>query len=73
MLHHHSLLALLLRDFLQCLSNGDMDHVPEMARDYLVLETLLKLTKEENPETRRNGVVTIFNVACSDQNKVRLI
>jgi hypothetical protein len=54
------------------LSNGDMDHVPEMARNDLVLETLLKLMKEDNPETRRNAVVTIFNVACSDQNTVRL-
>lgn len=49
-----------------------MDHVPEMARNDLVLETLLKLMKEDNPETRRNAVVTIFNVACSDQNTVRL-
>ena len=54
------------------LSNGDMDHVPEMARNDLVLETLLKLMREDNPETRRNAVVTIFNVACSDQNTVRL-
>lgn len=49
-----------------------MDHVPEMARNDLVLETLLKLMKEDNPETRRNAVVTIFNIACSDQNTVRL-
>ncbi|KAL7552948.1 hypothetical protein ACHAWF_017317 [Thalassiosira exigua] len=54
------------------LSNGDTDHVPEMARNDLVLETLLKLMKEDNPETRRNAVVTIFNIACSDQNTVRL-
>ncbi|KAL9178326.1 hypothetical protein ACHAXT_001754 [Thalassiosira profunda] len=54
------------------LSNGDVDHVPEMARNDLVLETLLMLMKEDNPETRRNAVVTIFNVACSDQNTVRL-
>ena len=49
-----------------------MENVPEMARNDLVLETLLKLMKEDNPETRRNAVVTIFNVACSDQNTVRL-
>ncbi|KAL3791020.1 hypothetical protein HJC23_003009 [Cyclotella cryptica] len=54
------------------LSNGDPDHVPEMASNDLVLETLLKLMKEDNPETRRNAVVTIFNIACSDQNTVRL-
>jgi hypothetical protein len=54
------------------LSNGDLDHVPEMASNDLVLETLLKLMKEDNPETRRNAVVTIFNIACSDQNTVRL-
>ena len=35
-----------------------MDHVPEMARNDLVLETLLKLMKEDNPEARRNAVVT---------------
>ena len=57
---------------LQNMSNGDMENVPEMARNDLVLETLLKLMKEDNPETRRNAVVTIFNVACSDQNTVRL-
>lgn len=54
------------------LSNGDPDHVPEMASNDLVLETLLKLMREDNPETRRNAVVTIFNIACSDQNTVRL-
>jgi hypothetical protein len=54
------------------LSNGDPDHVPEMASNDLVLETLLKLMKEDNPETRRNAVVTVFNIACSDQNTVRL-
>ena len=54
------------------LSNGDMDNVPEMASNDMVLETLLKLMREENPETRRNAVVTIFNIACSDLNTVRL-
>ncbi len=54
------------------LSNGDPDHVPEMASNDLVLETLLKLMREDNPETRRNAVVTIFNVACSDANTVKL-
>eukprot|EP00986_Skeletonema_menzelii_P005229 scaffold1848_cov132-Skeletonema_menzelii.AAC.9 len=54
------------------LSNGDMDNVPEMASNDMVLETLLKLIREVNPETRRNAVVTIFNIACSDLNTVRL-
>jgi hypothetical protein len=54
------------------LSNGDMDNVPEMASNDMVLETLLKLMREDNPETRRNAVVTIFNIACSDLNTVRL-
>lgn len=49
-------------------SNGDPDHVPEMASNDMVLETLLKLMKEDNPEARRNAVVAIFNIACSDQN-----
>ena len=34
-----------------------------MARNDLVLETLLKLCKEDNPETRRNAVVTILDVS----------
>jgi hypothetical protein len=54
------------------LSNGDMDNVPEMASNDMVLETLLKLIREDNPETRRNAVVTIFNIACSDLNTVKL-
>ena len=28
--------------------------------------------KEDNPVTKRNAVVTIFNAACSDENTVRL-
>lgn len=31
------------------MSNGDMDNVPEMASNDLVLETLLKLMKEITP------------------------
>jgi hypothetical protein len=50
------------------LSNGDPDHVPEMASNGMVLETLLNLMKEDNPEPRKNAVVTIFNIACSDKN-----
>ena len=54
------------------LSHGDIDHVPELANNELVLETLLKLIKDDNPVTKRNAVVTIFNAACSDENTVRL-
>ena len=54
------------------LSNGDMDNVPEMASNDMVLDTLLKLIREDSRETRRNAVVTIFNIACSDLNTVRL-
>jgi hypothetical protein len=39
-----------------------------MASNDMVLETLLKLMKEDNPEPRKNAVVTIFNIACSDKN-----
>jgi len=49
------------------LSNGDKDHVPEMASE-LVLETLIILIKDELPETRRNAAVALFNVACADAN-----
>ena len=40
-----------------------------MASIDLVFETLLKLMREDNPELRRNA---IFNIACSDQNTVKL-
>ena len=46
--------------------------MPEMAKNDFVLETLLQLMKDDNPETKRNAVVTIFNAACSDENTVRL-
>ena len=54
------------------LSHGDIDHVPEIANNELVLETVLHLMKDDNPVTKRNAVVTIFNTACSDENTVRL-
>ena len=57
---------------MQNLSHGDIDHVPELANNELVLETLLHLMKDDNPVTKRNAVVTIFNTACSDENTVRL-
>jgi hypothetical protein len=50
------------RRWLLNLSNGDPDHVPEMASNDMVLETLLKLMKEDKPEPRKNAVVTIFNI-----------
>mmetsp|Transcript_17132 Transcript_17132/g.25437 ORF Transcript_17132/g.25437 Transcript_17132/m.25437 type:complete len:650 (-) Transcript_17132:701-2650(-) len=54
------------------LSNGDREHVPEMAGNELVLETILRLMKDDQPETRRNAAVALFNVACADRNTVRL-
>ncbi len=57
---------------LKNLSHGDINHVPELANNELVLETLLHLMKDDNPATKRNAVVTIFNTACSDENTVRL-
>lgn len=53
------------------LSNGDKDHVPEMASE-LLLETLIILIKDELPETRRNAAVALFNVACADANTLRV-
>mmetsp|Transcript_36780 Transcript_36780/g.51967 ORF Transcript_36780/g.51967 Transcript_36780/m.51967 type:complete len:510 (+) Transcript_36780:149-1678(+) len=53
------------------LSNGDKDHVPEMASE-LLLETLVTLIKDELPETRRNAAVALFNVACADENTLRV-
>mmetsp|Transcript_29512 Transcript_29512/g.41305 ORF Transcript_29512/g.41305 Transcript_29512/m.41305 type:complete len:680 (-) Transcript_29512:384-2423(-) len=53
------------------LSNGDKDHVPEMATE-LLLETLMTLMKDDMPETRRNAAVALFNVACADENTVRV-
>lgn len=54
------------------LSHGDVDHVPEMANNEFVLETLLKLLKDDNPMLKRNAVIALFNAACSDENTVRL-
>lgn len=53
------------------LSNGDKDHVPEMATE-LLLETLITLMKDDMPETRRNAAVALFNVACADENTIRV-
>jgi len=53
------------------LSNGDKEHVPEMATE-LLLETLMTLMKDDVPETRRNAAVALFNVACADENTVRV-
>mmetsp|Transcript_3583 Transcript_3583/g.9583 ORF Transcript_3583/g.9583 Transcript_3583/m.9583 type:complete len:644 (+) Transcript_3583:1833-3764(+) len=54
------------------LSNGDREHVPELAGNDLLLETLIKLMGDDSPETRRNAAVALFNVACADQNTVKL-
>jgi hypothetical protein len=53
------------------LSNGDKDHVPEMASE-LLLETLVTLIHDDLPETRRNAAVALFNVACADENTLRV-
>jgi hypothetical protein len=55
------------------LSNGDRHHVPEMSSD-LLLETLTSLIQDENlpGDTRRNAAVTLFNVACVDENSLRV-
>jgi len=55
------------------LSNGDRDHVPELAGNDLLLETLILLMQDEEPETKRNAAVALFNVACADQNTVKLV
>lgn len=55
------------------LSNGDRHHVPEMSSD-LLLETLTSLIQDESltGDTRRNAAVTLFNVACVDENSLRV-
>jgi hypothetical protein len=53
------------------LSNGDKNHVPEMASE-LLLETLVILISDDLPETRRNAAVALFNVACADENTLRV-
>jgi hypothetical protein len=44
------------------LSNGDREHVPELAGNDLLLESIIKITKEGAPETKRNAVIALFNV-----------
>lgn len=55
------------------LSNGDREHVPELAGNDLLLESIIKLSKDESPETKRNAVIALFNVACADENTVKLV
>ena len=55
------------------LSNGDREHVPELAGNDLILETIIKLMKDDDLETRRNAAIALFNVACADENTVKLV
>lgn len=55
------------------LSNGDREHVPELAGNDLILETLIKLMMDDDLETRRNAAISLFNVACADENTVKLV
>lgn len=55
------------------LTNGDREHVPELAGNDLLLESIIKLTKDDSPETRRNAIIALFNVACADDNTVKLV
>mmetsp|Transcript_24955 Transcript_24955/g.37315 ORF Transcript_24955/g.37315 Transcript_24955/m.37315 type:complete len:716 (-) Transcript_24955:1701-3848(-) len=55
------------------LSNGDREHVPELAGNDLLLEAIVKLTRDDLLETRRNAVIALFNVACADENTVKLV
>ena len=55
------------------LSNGDREHVPELAGNDLILETIIKLIRDDDLETRRNAAIALFNVACADENTVKLV
>ena len=55
------------------LSNGDREHVPELAGNDLILDTIIKLMKDNDLETRRNAAIALFNVACADENTVKLV
>jgi hypothetical protein len=55
------------------LSNGDSEHVPELAGNELILETIVKLIRDDDVETRRNAAIALFNVACADENTVKLV
>ncbi len=55
------------------LSNGDSEHVPELAGNELMLETIVKLIRDDDVETRRNAAIALFNVACADENTVKLV
>ncbi len=48
-------------------------HVPELAGNELILETIIKLIRDDDAETRRNAAIALFNVACADQNTVKLV
>jgi hypothetical protein len=55
------------------LTYGDREHVPELAGNELILETIIKLIKDDDPETRRNAAIALFNVACADLNTIKLV
>ncbi len=55
------------------LSNGDSEHVPELAGNELILETIIRLIRDDDVETRRNAAIALFNVACADENTVKLV
>lgn len=55
------------------LSNGDREHVPELGGNGLLLDTLIILMKDDSLEARRNAAIALFNVACADENTLKLV
>lgn len=50
------------------ISNGDEDNVPNLTGNEFILDSLMRLMKDERPETRKNALISLYNIACSDEN-----
>lgn len=54
------------------LSQGDSASVPLIDENEILLDTLVRLMGDEKPDTRRNAAIALYNIACADDNTIRL-
>mmetsp|Transcript_48006 Transcript_48006/g.71148 ORF Transcript_48006/g.71148 Transcript_48006/m.71148 type:complete len:550 (-) Transcript_48006:317-1966(-) len=49
------------------LSYGNKEHVP-LVDNEILLDALIDLMRDQNPEARKNACVALYNMACADEN-----
>jgi len=54
------------------LNQGDSSSVPLIGENEILLDTLVRLMGDQKAETRRNAAIALYNIACADDNTVRL-